>query len=498
MHAKKHKPIKHQNPVLWRNRESIRLDCKFHITITSKRDEGSPWLISAIFDKHNHEMAPNAAEYSRSALKLNPSMANLTKAFARAGLGMPETRQMLQSKYPSRYFHGKTIRNVMDKDKRDVSHPSSNKAMDLTRLLKKKKQNDQWFVETDIDAITGQLDRVFWMDPDQRSLYSRYHDVVLNDTTAQTNPFGMPLNVTVIVDNSGASRVVALALTRSEATSDYKWILRQIMAACGGKVPHVLVVDEDKAMESACLKVFPRTHIVNCIWHMQQNFKKFVGTYFRSKKNQSQDLMTSFQLAKTALTVREFDRVWSSLTLKCGPGFDVQGSDGQEGEDENQYDHDPMIGVNNKRSGRRLDNRTKINNHLKRLYDRRFHWAQPWTGTRFTAGVRSTQRVEKAHHLIKRLGRSKCSLAQLVKNIDNKVKAERQTRAHLAYQRNVGVTAKDVHEAEMYFGGVQKENERYLGEFGQFEMKKEMASSFYYECKSQKVRKVIKSNDPDS
>ena len=73
-------------------------------------------------------------------------------------------------------------------------------------------------------------------------------------------------------------------------------------------------------------------------------------------------------------------------------------------------------------------------------------------------------------------------------DISNKVKAERQTRAHLSYQRDVNITAKDTSEAHLHFAAIQAENRRYLGEFGQFKMKEEMASSFYYRCKSDKVR----------
>jgi hypothetical protein len=497
-------------------------------------DKSSPWLISKIVDKHNHPMLRGAEEHSRSAQKLDSDMLSTLKDFSYAGLRMSEARKMLQSKYPTRYFHGKTIRNVMYRVRADISNHLNNRAMELTRLLNELARNEDWFVATDISKIDGRLNRVFWMDPEQRCLYRRYHDVVLNDTTAQTNPFGMPLNVTVVIDNSGASRVVALALTRSEATSDFRWILRHIMTACAGNTPGVLVVDEDKAMESASREIFPDTYIMNCIWHMHQNFKKFVRTYFHSKKAASKDLLDGFQLARDAITIREFEGVWWRLMRTYGSkptkdfedewsrlmrtygstatdnggnpqkGVNPQGDnpqgDNPQGEDlqgdNPQCDghDDPTVRSLKKPSPKREKRDSKIQKHFERLYKRRFHWARPWTGTCFTAGVRSTQRVEKAHHLIKRLSDGKCSLVQLVKNIDNKVKAERQTKAHLSYQREVNITAKDASEAKRYFGAIQDENKRYLGEFGRFETEKEMASSFYYKSRIQKVRRL--SNTP--
>jgi len=221
-----------------------------------------------------------------------------------------------------------------------TSVPFSNKAMELIKLLKEKRRNDKWFFARDINKVTGQLKRVFWMEQEQMSLYRRYHDVILNDTTAQTNPFGMPLNVTVAINNAGASRVVALALTRSEAASDFKWILQKIKVACGGKEPRFLVVDEDEAMECASREEFPNTHIVNCIWHMDQNFKKFVGTHFRFKEDDTQYLFDKFQLAKNAFTESEFEKVWSDLMLKYGrPPSGKQEADQHKGHQEGQ-DHE--------------------------------------------------------------------------------------------------------------------------------------------------------------
>jgi hypothetical protein len=83
--------------------------------------------------------------------------------------------------------------------------------------------------------------------------------------------------------------------------------------------------------------------------------------------------------------------------------------------------------------------------------------------------VRSTQRVEKAH-LIKRLDNGKRSLRQLLKDIDSQVKSERQTRAHLMYQREVKVTRRDTQEAHLYFAAIVEENKRYLASYGQYEM----------------------------
>ncbi|KAG0199057.1 hypothetical protein BGX31_004392, partial [Mortierella sp. GBA43] len=79
-----------------------------------------------------------------------------------------------------------------------------------------------WFYRSRVDEdniLTG----VFWMSPHQVTLYRRYHDIVVHDTTAGTNRFGMSLHCFVVVDASFKSRLVASALTSSERIEDYNW-----------------------------------------------------------------------------------------------------------------------------------------------------------------------------------------------------------------------------------------------------------------------------------
>ena len=56
----------------------------------------------------------------------------------------------------------------------------------------------------------------------QRDLYLRYHDILLNDNTAQTNWFNIPLNISVIIDINRKSQIVAYTLVSGETTDDYE------------------------------------------------------------------------------------------------------------------------------------------------------------------------------------------------------------------------------------------------------------------------------------
>jgi MULE transposase domain len=170
----------------------------------------------------------------------------------------------------------------------------------------------------------------------------------------------MPLNTFVIVDANGKSRMVACALISGERTEDYEWVLQSLLEANDQLAPGVILVDEDPGMEAACESQIPTTTIINCIWHLTfLNLPKNLRGALRSSN--WDDFVHRFWVARNTLTADEFDRRWSALIQEFGVATNQPG----------------------------------VESYLRRLSDRRQHWAWPWVGTQFTAGMQSTQRVER-------------------------------------------------------------------------------------------------------
>ncbi|KAF8939625.1 hypothetical protein BGZ58_009126, partial [Dissophora ornata] len=85
----------------------------------------------------------------------------------------------------------------------------------------------------------------------------------------------MPLDVLVIVDNDGRSRLVGCSLVSGETTGDYERVLQQLLEANDNLLPHVIIVNEDPAMEAAGANVIEGTILLNCIWNLgHQNLNK--------------------------------------------------------------------------------------------------------------------------------------------------------------------------------------------------------------------------------
>ncbi len=56
-------------------------------------------------------------------------------------------------------------------------------------------------------------------------LWLEYYDVILNDNTAKTNFYQMPLSLFLAVDNNIKFYFIVQALVSDETAESYKWIL---------------------------------------------------------------------------------------------------------------------------------------------------------------------------------------------------------------------------------------------------------------------------------
>ena len=116
-------------------------------------------------------------------------------------------------------------------------------------------------------------------------MWSRYHDVVINDNTCKTNKYSMPLSVFIIIDSDQRSRIVATAVVCDETVSTYGWILEQTLLATGGLQPITIFTDADPAMQIAISNKYSKTIVRHYAFHIWQNLVKKIKRKLNSKWN---------------------------------------------------------------------------------------------------------------------------------------------------------------------------------------------------------------------
>ena len=99
--------------------------------------------------------------------------------------------------------------------------------------------------------------------------------VVLFDTTHGTNRYALKLGIFSTVDGEGRTRILGIALYRTEDEDSFAWSFKQFSEFCGGDPAHVLT-DEDTAIAAAVHKQWPDASHVLCTFHLFLNFYKCV------------------------------------------------------------------------------------------------------------------------------------------------------------------------------------------------------------------------------
>jgi hypothetical protein len=215
-----HHPKKQIDINKHRDRKSKRQQCAWNANFNCPQNS-QKIVLTTFNDSHNHALFPNTEEYSPKYRCISDDVLEEIQFLTKYGnLPINVQRKLLKAKFPNLSILDRDLANAIQKYKikTDVTHDASH----LLRTLIEYKANDPgWFVEFQLDE-NNRLTRLFWMSPTQITLWLEYHDVILNDNTAKTNRYQMPLSLFLAIDNNTRSRLVAQALMSDETTESYK------------------------------------------------------------------------------------------------------------------------------------------------------------------------------------------------------------------------------------------------------------------------------------
>src|SRR6266540_223599 len=221
------------------------------------------------------------------------------------------------------------------------------------------------------------------MSPTQIALWLEYHDVILNDNTAKTNHYQMPLSLFLAIDNNTRSRLVAQALVSDETTESYKWILECTKKATMTELL-VFVTDADPAADAVIRQIYLTTYPIHCIFHISENLLKNL----KSKLcDQYDSFVRDFFICHNNLCEELFYQKWASLIKKY----------------------------------------PSVKDYLMRaLYPSRQVWARTFTSKIFTTKIQTTSRVKDFNNIIKRKLAANSTLYDLTSVLDARLENEVQ------------------------------------------------------------------------
>ncbi|XP_020258876.1 protein FAR1-RELATED SEQUENCE 5-like [Asparagus officinalis] len=157
------------------------------------------------------------------------------------------------------------------------------------------------------------ITRCFWSDARSRRAYKFFGDVVIFDTTYNTNRYGLIFAPIIGVNNHGQTIVFACGFLNHESVDDFVWLFNQFMESMPGGAPKMIITDQDPTMTKAFPLVLPNTFHRYCSWHILMKFsEKIDAVKYSIYKSEFSACIWKSE------TPEEFDLQWESLIKKSG------------------------------------------------------------------------------------------------------------------------------------------------------------------------------------
>ncbi|PKY58326.1 hypothetical protein RhiirA4_480149 [Rhizophagus irregularis] len=179
----------------------------------------------------------------------------------------------------------------------------------LQMLLNQKESDLLWIVKPRLEPSSRKLNYLLWMSPHQRFLYDNFHNVVILDTTSNTNWFQMMLCVIIVIDNHFKTKIVTSAIIKNEILDTFRWILITIFEETDIN-PGVIFTDSDPSIIGTIKEIHLNTNHLLCIFYIDLNLckklKSKLGVCFEEFRNK-------FYACQNSLCKELFESRWTQL-----------------------------------------------------------------------------------------------------------------------------------------------------------------------------------------
>ncbi|XP_075475072.1 protein FAR1-RELATED SEQUENCE 5-like [Primulina tabacum] len=375
------KQAKNDRPRKERARGKTRIGCKSRLSIV-KEQTGPGWVVSTFTESHNHPLStPSKVHLLRSHRSISASKEALSQQFAEANV--PTCQQMrlfeIESGGPEHVgFLENDMRNYEKSVRDEHMGIDAETLIDFFESEKEKSSIFFFDYETDSNNI---FTRCFWADPMSRRAYNASGDVIVFDTTYNTNKYGMIFAPFFGVNHHHQTIVFGCGFLSDEKTESFVWLLNKFLEAMCKGAPNLIITDQDPAMTKAIAQVWPQTTHCYCLWHILNKFPEKLNPmifrdYYQSIKN----------VIVHSSTSDEFESSWEYV-MHCA----------------NLEQHE----------------------WLSLMYELRYKWMPAYFNHVFSAGMSSSQRSESSHAFFKRYVSSKNSLMDFIIRFNKALRHQR-------------------------------------------------------------------------
>ncbi|XP_074560767.1 protein FAR1-RELATED SEQUENCE 5-like [Curcuma longa] len=364
-----------------RQRGEVRTGCKSMISLV-KNQTGSNWKVATFVESHNHPLStPSKVHLLRSHRNVSAAKKKLTQQFSEANVPTCQQMRILEIEYGGPELVGCTERDIRNYEQELREKEKGIDAETLIELFAcEKEKNCGFFYEYETDS-DKRFNRCFWADHVSRRAYSVFGDVVVFDTTYNTNKYGLIFAPFVGVNHHHQTIIFGCGFLSDEKADSFVWLLKTFIEAMPNGAPKVIITDQDPAMTKAIAQVFPQTIHRYCLWHILNKFSEKLGAVIFHDNYQSIK-----NAIKNSTTPDEFENSWKEV-LKVG--------------------------------------NLEKNEWLSLMYELRHKWVPAYFKHVFCAGMSSSQRSESSHSFFKTYISNKNSLMDFITRFNRALRHQR-------------------------------------------------------------------------
>lgn len=248
-------------------RPSPKIGCKASMHV--KRRPNGKWYVHSFVKEHNHELLPAQAHFFRShrnADSVNNDAKVRKKKVPASGL----------KQYGAYQFSGSCMENVIRNQHdrgRFLSLEEGGAQVLLEFCSHMHEENPKFFYALDFNE-EHRLRNVFWVDAKGMEDFTHFGDVVSLDITYFTSKYRIPLVLFIGVNHHIQPTLLGCGLIADETLYTFIWLMQSWCLAMGGRIPKVLLTDQNEAIKAAVPLVFPETHHYFHLWHILERLPR--------------------------------------------------------------------------------------------------------------------------------------------------------------------------------------------------------------------------------
>ncbi|XP_038707587.1 protein FAR1-RELATED SEQUENCE 5-like isoform X2 [Tripterygium wilfordii] len=257
-----------------RRRGTTREGCKGKMVVVRSTSKMS-FIVSIFCEVHNHVLTtPRKVHLLRSHRSMSTAKKALTQQLSAANVPIHQQISIMELEAGS-LANIRCIEKDFYNGRRDeVKLFAGHDAQMLYEYFEaEKEKNSEFYFSINVD-VENNIKHCFWADAECRKAYQAFGDVVVFDTTYNTNRYGMIFAPFVGVNHHGQTTLFACAFLCDETSESFRWLLQQLLIAMVVGPPKMIITDQDPAMSKAIAEILPNTLHRFCMWHILSKFSE--------------------------------------------------------------------------------------------------------------------------------------------------------------------------------------------------------------------------------